>query len=148
MVNSIGIHIKVKDFKKSVAFYKALGFKKVFEYGPNKAVKEDYNGMVFDSGFGKIEIADGHRAVKASVFKQTVNNSKISLMVNVSSLEKLINKAKAAHISLSVNPRHYYWGTLEVVIKDPDGVVLVFVAPYSEKEARKVKASESFAQKL
>jgi len=30
--------------------------------------------------------------------------------------------------------RHYYWGTIEAAFRDPDGFVLVFIAPYSEEE--------------
>ena len=142
-----GVHIKAKDFHKSVKFYQNLGLKKVFEYGPDKQIKEDYNGMVFDTGFGKIEIADGHPAVKPNVFKQTVASSKISFMINVDSLSKVLIKAKKAGIQLAVDPRHYYWGTLETVIKDPDGVVIVLVAPYSEQEAKKINADEYFAVK-
>ena len=146
-IDGIGVHIKVRQFEKSVEFYNALGFKKVFEYGPNKEVKEDYNGVVFDSGSGKLEIAQGHRAIKTSVFKESVKSSKISLMINVSDVSLVIGKAKKAGIKLAVNPRHYYWGSLEVVIKDPDGVILVFISPYSEELAKKIKADENFAIK-
>lgn len=147
MINNIGIHIKVKDFKRSTTFYYALGFEKIFEYGPNKKVEEDYNGAVFDSGSGKIEIAEGHRAVKYSVFKESVKSSKMSLMISVSDISDIIFKAKKAKIRLAVGPRHYYWGTLEVVLKDPDGAVLVFISPYSEKLAKKIGADETFAVK-
>lgn len=145
MINGIGTHIKVKDFQKSLNFYKSLGFEKVFEYGPDKEVKEDYNGTVFEHGGCKLEIADGHRAVKPQVFSETINSSKISLMINVDSVFEIVEKCTQNNIPLAVEPRHYYWGTIEVVVKDPDGVVLVFVAPYSEQEANKVKANESFS---
>lgn len=147
MIKSIGVHIKASDFKKSSAFYKNLGFQKIFEYGPNKKVKEDYNGAVYEYGGGKLELADGHRAVKPSVFKEKVTSSKISLMINVESITDIIGRCKTHGISLAVGPRHYYWGTLELVVKDPDGVVLVFISPYSEAEARKIHADETFAQK-
>lgn len=145
-INNIGIHIKVKDFKKSKLFYDRLGFKKIFEYGPNKKVKEDYNGVVYQHGGGKLELADGHRAVKPKVFKESVASSKISLMINVESVASIINSCKSRDIPIAVGPRHYYWGTLEVVVKDPDGVVLVFISPYSGKEAKKVSADETFAK--
>ena len=47
---NLGIHIKVKSFSKSLAFYKALGFKQVFAYGPRQKAHEDYNGVVFEHG--------------------------------------------------------------------------------------------------
>lgn len=45
-----------------------------------------------------------------------------------------------------MGPRHYYWGKLEVVIKDPDGTVLVFTQPYSEEAARVLKADETWGK--
>lgn len=66
-------------------------------------------------------------------------------MIWVDSISELINQCTKASIPLAVDPRHYYWGTLEVVVKDPDGLVLVFIAPYSENEAKKVNADETWA---
>ena len=76
MINTIGVHIKAKDFAKSRAFYEGFGFPVVFEYGPNKEVKEDYSGVTFAVGAAKLEIADGHRAVKPETFKEVVTSMK------------------------------------------------------------------------
>ncbi len=145
MINSIGIHVKVKDFGLSYRFYKDLGFEKVFEYGPRKKVKEEYSGVVFEHNGTRLEIADGHRAVKHKVFEERISSPKVSLMIQVVSLSKLISRLNRKGIPVAVGPRHYYWGTLELVIEDPDGLILVFIAPYSQNEARKIKADESFA---
>ena len=154
-IQTVGTHLKVADFARSKAFYEALGFTKVFEYGPGQAFQKDekgnlasapesYHGMTFSHGGCKLEIADGHRAVKPGVFKKKVKSSKISLMIAVDSIANVIETCNKAHIPLAVGPRHYYWGTLEVVIKDPDGVVLVFITPYSIEEANKVHADETW----
>jgi len=143
MIKGVGIHIKVKNFKKSLAFYEALGFKKVFEYGPDKAVKESYFGTTFEVAGTKLEIAAGHRAVKPEVFSSRMANSKVSLMIPVDSLKKIIEVCKKNNFFISVPVRHYYWGTLEMVIKDPDGVVLVFIEPYTEKMAKVLNADET-----
>jgi catechol 2,3-dioxygenase-like lactoylglutathione lyase family enzyme len=142
--NAIGVHIKTKDFDASKRFYEALGFEQVFAYGPDQEVKEDYQGMVFQVGQTKLEIADGHRAVKPEVFKRPMPDSKVSLMINVSSLVPVIEICQEKGVPIAVGPRHYYWGTLELVIKDPDGVVLVFIAPYSKREALKIGADEKW----
>lgn len=147
MINQIGVHIKVKNFTKSKQFYENLGFKKVFEYGPNKKVKENYNGIVFEHGGCKLEIADGHIAVKPDVFKHKIKDSKISLMVYVDSVYKIMQRCKKHNIELAVEPRHYYWGTIEIVVKDPDGTVLVFICEYSKKEAKNTNVNESSAAK-
>lgn len=67
-------------------------------------------------------------------------------MIYTNSIEKIIKKAKKTNICILVPPRHYYWGTLEVVIKDPDGLILVFIAPYSKIEAEKLKADQIYAK--
>ena len=144
MIKTIGIHIKVKDFNKSLLFYETLGFQKVFEYGPNKDVREAYSGTVFAVGDCKLEIANGHRAVKKEVFDRDMVDSKISLMINVDSLQNIIARAATIGVSPAVSVRHYYWNTLEVVFKDPDGVVLVFIEPYSKESAEILKADETF----
>lgn len=148
MINSFGIHVKVKNHKKSKKFYEALGFEKVFEYGPNKKAKEDYSGTIFEHGKCKLEIADGHRAVKNSVFNEQITSPKISLMIYVDSIEKVIKNCTDNGIKITVKPRHYYWNTLEVVIKGPDGTVLVFIQPYSKEDAAKLSVDETFAKPL
>lgn len=144
-MSGFGVHIKVKNFKKSHDFYKALGFKKTFEYGPTLAVKEQYQGAVFAWRNATIEIADGHRAVKPEIFQETILSSKVSLMIHVESISQFLKRCKKNDIKLSVGPRHFYWGTIEVVVKDPDGLVLVFIAPYSTHEARSVKADKIYS---
>lgn len=138
MINGVGIHIKVKNFKLSEKFYNNLGFKKVFEYGPNKKVKEKYSGIVYAHNNCKLEIADDHVAVKSQVFQEQVSSSKISLMIYVDSLKYIIDKCKKHNISIAVPPKHFYWGTLELVLKDPDGVVLVFITKYTKYKAKQL----------
>jgi catechol 2,3-dioxygenase-like lactoylglutathione lyase family enzyme len=145
MINTIGVHIKVKDFKKSLKFYKDLGFKEVFGYGPGRDVAEDYSGVVFDVGGTNLEIADGHRAVKLKTFKEMVKSSKISLMIGMERLSELLEVCRKANIDVVVGPRHYYWGKLELAIRDPDGVILVFWANYDVEESKKIEADESWA---
>ena len=147
-ITGFGTHIKVSDIKKSREFYESLGFKAVFGYGDEEwkaslpkdipSASEKYRGIVFAIGDNaKLEIADGHVGVKhQDVFKKTIENEKISAMVNVKSLLPLFSNE---HIRLSFPVRHYYWGTLEAAFRDPDGFVLVFIAPYSEKEEEQIK---------
>lgn len=155
MIKSIGVHIKVADFAKSKAFYEVLGFKKIFEYGPDKTFEKDaagnlisatesYSGITFGYNGALLEIADGHRAVKPDVFKEPITSSKISLMIGLENMSAFLDTCKKAGIPLTVGPRHYYWGKLETVVKDPDGLILVFTVPYSKEEAKKINADETF----
>lgn len=144
-ISSINIQIKVKDFKRSLAFYEALGFKKISSFGPDQEVKERYNGADFQAGTTILEIADGHRGVKPEVFQETVMSSKISLFIGVDSISDMLAVCKKAGIEPIVGVRHYHWGKLEFVVRDPDGVIIVFFAPYTEVEAKRVNADESYS---
>lgn len=144
MFKSIGVHIKASNFTKSRDFYQGLGFTLVFEYGPDKEVKEDYSGATFALGEAKIEVADGHRAVKPEIFNEKVTSPKISLMIEVDSIGEIMERANKMGLRPTTPVRHYYWGKLEVVYKDPDGVVVVFTEPYSQAKAKEYGADEKF----
>ncbi len=146
-ITGFGTHIKVSNIKKSREFYESLGFKPVFGYGDEEwrtslpkevaSASEKYRGIVFAIGDNaKLEIAEGHVGVKhQDVFKKTIENEKISAMVNVKSLLPLFSNEQ---IKLNLPIRHYYWGTLEAALRDPDGFVLVFITPYSEEEFNQI----------
>lgn len=143
MIKSIGTHIKTKDYKASRAFYEGFGFPVIFEYGPDKEVKEEYSGVTFAVGGAKLEIADGHRAVKPETFKESIESSKVSLMIEVESLAEIIGRAEKMGLSPTTPVRHYYWGKLEVVYRDPDGVIVVFTQPYNFEDAKNLGADEA-----
>ncbi len=142
-VNGLGIHIKVKNLDVSRKFYESLGFKPVFAYGSEEFRKslpeglanapEKYRGMTFKiSDSANLEIAEGHIAIKdKSVFGIKVHTPKISAMVQVASLAPLFDNP---NVTITFPVRQYYWGTIEAAFRDPDGFVLVFIAPFSEKE--------------
>lgn len=137
MIHQFGIHLKVRDINRSFSFYKLFGFKEIFGLG-NKTflseldpkipkVKENYNGVIFEIGNALFEIADGHVAVRPEVFKEKIPSSKISTMIYVDSVADVVKICKENKIKVLVPIKEYYWGTREVVIKDPDGFVLVFI---------------------
>lgn len=133
---NIGVHIKCKDFDKSYRFYKTLEFNEIFAYGPETflktldskipTAKENYRGITFGINGAMLEIADGHIAVNPEVFKESINSPKISLFFDIKSIKDLMNICKKAEITIYGKPVTYPWGKTEIVIKDPDGVVLVF----------------------
>jgi uncharacterized glyoxalase superfamily protein PhnB len=139
MLNKFGVHIKVKDINKSYKFYKAFELKPVFTYGSDKwleIVKKDfptvgsapekYNGVTFELGNSLLEIADGHIAVKKETFLETITSSKVSAMIDVDSVDEVVNICNKNDFEIAVDPKDYPWGTREVVIRDPDGFILVF----------------------
>ena len=143
----IGVHISTKDMAASRKFYETIGFTPVFGYGPEEYLKtlpvgcptapEKFRGISYKlADGGDLEITDGHPAIKPEVFKETVNSGKISAMIRVESVVPLIEEYKD-RIKFPV--RHYYWNSIEVALRDPDGFVLVFIAPFSDKELADVK---------
>lgn len=141
LIKKIGVHIKASNFAASKAFYLALGFQPIFEYGPeleftDNTAPEKYHGITFANGDGTalFEVADGHIAVKPEVFKEGIPSSKVSLMVHVDSIQEIVHRARVANIPLVKEPVCYHWGTTEIVISDPDGFILVFIAPTSEAD--------------
>jgi catechol 2,3-dioxygenase-like lactoylglutathione lyase family enzyme len=148
----LGVHLKVADLDKSRRFYESLGFKPVFAYGDDAfratlpqglpSAPERYRGMTFKIGEdAELEIAEGHIAVKdGRVFQELITSPKISAMVHVKSLVDLFQNPL---VTITFPVRHYYWGTIEAAFRDPDGFVLVFIAPYSEEEFKRVS---QFAQ--
>lgn len=146
-INGFGTHIKVADIEKSRKFYEALGFKPVFAYGSDAfraslpeglpSAPEKYRGMTFNIGdSGILEIAEDHIAIRdKSVSKDVIKSPKVSGMVRVKSVAPLFTNSL---VSIKFPVRHYYWGTIEVALRDPDGYVLIFIAPYSDEEYKQV----------
>jgi len=142
MITKFGIHLKVQNINKSFKFYNSFGLKPCFAYGRKKfiskfknkipTVSENYNGIVFDISGSLLEIADGHIAVKQGIFKENIKSSKISAMIYVSSIRWVLNICNKNKYKISVLPKTYPWGTKEMVIKDPDGFVLVFIEKLSK----------------
>lgn len=147
MIKSMGTVIKTKDYAKSRKFYETLGFEVIFEIGPGKKIESGSDQVVIfgsESG-GKFELTDAHPAIKPGVFQEDVRSSKISMMFEVDSLAEIIKRAESIGVKPAVPVRHYYYGTLEVVYKDPDGMVLVFIEPYTTEAAERYRADESFS---
>src|SRR5688572_6638187 len=146
-LKGLGIHLKVADISKSREFYESLGFKPVFGYGDDEYRKtlpegcpsapERYHGVTYKIAEGvNLEVADGHIAVtKPEVFTEKITSPKVSAMVNVESLVPLFENS---NVKVTFPVRHYYWGTIEAALRDPDGFVLVFIAPHSEEELAKL----------
>ena len=144
LITGMGVHIKVRSIAESRRFYEDfLELTPVFAYGDNAFLEtipsgvptspERYSGVTYEiSGGAKIEIADGHIAVKDhEVFENRIESPKVSAMLNVASLVPLLKKGV-----LGDKPKvtHYYWGTLETVARDPDGWVTVLISPYGDDE--------------
>lgn len=135
-VMSFGIHLKCSNLRESIKFYSTFNLKPIFAYGSKKhltqfksipTAPEKYDGVVFKIGESTLELANGHIAVKPETFKCPISNSKVSAMINVDSIDEVLRIAYENNIEIAVQPRIFPWGTKEVVIKDPDGFILVFI---------------------
>lgn len=149
-ITGLGLHIKVKDIQASRALYESLGFTPVFAYGdadflatipsgtPN--APEHYRGVAYKAfadeaktiTIAELEIAEDHIALKNKQdAKETIASAKISAMLRVKSLVPLFSNT---NVNLVFPVRHYYWGTIEAAFRDPDGFVVVCIAPFSQEE--------------
>lgn len=154
--DGLGIHLKVRDIQVSREFYeRTLGLVPVFGYGDREfrltlpesiasvtddglpGAPEQYSGVTYElTPQSPLEIADGHVAVPdADVFDRPVESAKVSAMVRVDSVAGLLARGLNPKFPI----RSYYWGTIELAIKDPDGLVLIFIAPFSEAELAAVR---------
>lgn len=148
LITEFGIHLKVADIQKSREFYESLGFQPVFAYGDDEflttlpsgvpSAPERYRGVTYKIGSNaQLEIAEGHIAVsRKEVFSERISSPKVSAMVRVESLVPLFNNSL---VKVTFPVRKYYWGTVEAAFRDPDGFVMVFIAPYSEEEIAQVR---------
>ena len=138
----LGFHIKVADMGRSLRFYTALGLKPVFAYGDDEfrsslpagtpSAPERYRGVTLRAGETDFEIAEGHIAVPSrSVYEATIESPKVSAMLRVESLVPVLSLPS---VEIKFPVRHYYWGTIEAAFRDPDGFVVIAIAPFSEGE--------------
>lgn len=142
----VGVHLKVKDIQRSRKFYEDLGFTPVFGYGDEAyratlpvgcaSAPEKYSGVTYKLADGaEFEIADGHIAARPDVFGESITSGKVTAMVRVDSIVPVLE----THSELIKFPvRKYYWGSIEVALRDPDGFVLVFIAPATDEEYERV----------
>ncbi|MBI2356670.1 VOC family protein [Candidatus Dojkabacteria bacterium] len=141
-ITKFGIHIKSKDLQSSYDFYKAFNLKAIFAYGNEEwtekvkgdfpeigTAPEKYQGCTFEIGNSLLEVADGHIAVKPEVFKEEIPSSKVSAMIDTDSIDEIVQICAKNNFEIASEPKEYYWGTREVVVKDPDGFILVFREP-------------------
>ncbi len=129
-----GIHIKTKDFDKSLHFYLNFGFKPVFVYGPSSFTinfdtpnaAEKYRGITFDINGAMLELGEDHIAIKRQVFEETISSSKVSAMIDVNTLSSVRKICEEHNFEIAKSEVEYPWGTRELVVRDPDGFILVF----------------------
>ena len=135
VITALGINLKVADLVRSQAFYEAIGFQQLGAFE---------GGVIYGvGGVTLLELNASHPAVAAEVFPSRITTAKTSLMVHVPSLLPVLAAAERAHIPLAVPPRRFPWKTIEVVVRDPDGFVVVFIAPETPEESRAVQARTS-----
>ncbi len=133
--NKFGIHIKTKDFDSSLNFYLKFGFQPIFAYGNDEYLKqfndigtapEKYRGVTFEIGNALLELGEDHIAIKKEVFKEEVKSSKVSAMLDVDSLKEIRKICEENNFEIAKSEVTYSWGTKELVVRDPDGFILVF----------------------
>ncbi|MDQ1290184.1 MAG: hypothetical protein QG622_3750 [Actinomycetota bacterium] len=141
-LTSFGIHLKVADITRSRYFYELLGLVPHFGFGDEDFrtalppgcgfSPEVYRGVIYKIGdSAELEIAEGHVSVKPEVFSERVSSPKCSAMLRVDSIVPVLATGGVEPIA---PVRRYYWGSIELVLRDPDGFVVVVISPDSPGE--------------
>ena len=150
-ITGLGINIKVRDIETSRRFYESLGFVPVFAYGdeqflatlpvgtptaPSKKPKGIHYALYGDPQqqhvVAELELVADHIALKNSdSFSEVITSPKLSAMVHVKTLLPIITNE---NVRIVFPIRKYYWGSIELATRDPDGFVLVFIAPFTPEE--------------
>lgn len=148
----LGIHLKVDDIAASRAFYEdVLGLAPTRAAGSDVFRKslppslpsgaddglpgspDSWNSVTYEpSPSAPLEIGDGHPAVeRPDVYREPVRGPKVSAMLHAESLLPLV---RDRDVRPSYPVRVYPWGTVELVLKDPDDFVIVVIARATEPE--------------
>jgi hypothetical protein len=164
-VAPLGISIKVKDALASHRFYSAFGsaFKivPVRAYGdaefasafarlcpgvdcrPRNTAGIIYNIIGRGGQRARLEVSEGHPDVPREVHEASMDSAKVSLRLEVDSLADVIKTpayqeaAKRAATDRGGFVKSYNWGTIEAPVRDPDGVVIVFVVRWDPRDPQK-----------
>lgn len=152
----VGVHLKVHDITASRHFYEqVLGMVPARASGSPEfrstlpvglAPQDDglpgspdrWNSISYKPCPNtEIELADSHPAVpERSVFESEIQTPKISAMLHVESLLPLI---RDRGVRPTYPLRAYPWGSVEAVLKDPDGFVVVLIAASTDPELQALR---------
>ncbi len=116
------------DYARSVAFYRDIvGLHPMREFGSG-----DVSGIVFFLGGGYLEITEG--AVEPPT-------QATELWLQVRDVEQAHQRLRQAEVSIIEAPAKKPWGLIEMRIKDPDGLTLIFVEVPADHPLRQDKRS-------
>ncbi len=123
MLKSVsGLGLYVSDIKKTVAFYKKLGF--------NKVSKDEGSTKIYLNWFWVqfTENATSKNLGKEFQKEAFAKNRGAGLYINVSvsEIDAYYSSLLKKRLKPSSKPRNWPWGNREFVIRDPDGYKIVF----------------------
>lgn len=140
---STSVFLNVKDFDRSLKFYKSLGFKVVGSM-KDDAGKLTYADLVMDGaelGLGAIASNDDKGFQD---WVSTPLGAGVMIYFTVSGVDKLFARAKKAGATVEVEPMDRPYGRI-AMINDPDGYVLSLHQDAPKRAAKKAakKAARS-----
>lgn len=170
-VAPLGINVQVKDALSSHRFYSGFGsafklvpvraygdaeFAKAFaefcpdvDCRPRKDAGIIYNIISRRGQRARLEVTQGHPEVPADVHETDMVTAKVSLRLEVESLAEIIRTpayqqaAKRAVTNRGGFVKSYNWGTIEAPVRDPDGVVIIFVVHWDPRKEEEIKQALS-----
>lgn len=123
MLKSVsGLGFYVQDTKKTIAFYKKLGFTKITREQDSIKIYLNWFWMQFNESATSKKL--GKEFQKEAFAK--VKGAGLYINIAVSEIDKLYASLVRKGLKPSSKPRDWAWGNREFVIRDPDGYKIVF----------------------
>ncbi len=116
------------DYARSVGFYRdTVGLHPMREFGSG-----DASGIVFFLGGGYLELTESAAEPPTQATE---------LWLQVRDVEQAHQRLRQAEVSIAETPSKKPWGLIEMRVKDPDGLTLIFVEVPSDHPLRKDRRS-------
>ncbi len=131
--NELIPELTVTDLKKSLDFYRALGFTVEYERTEDRFAFLSFQGS-------QIMVQEGGNTWKTGRLSRPFGRG-VNFYISVPSLEPLLRALKARRHPLSGPEDHWYrkgnvmLGDREILVQDPDGYLLRFSQDLGEKPA-------------
>ena len=122
------LFVAPSDFDRAVAFYRdALGWRPVASWGGGNEPR----GTVLDGGGIEIVLAEQH-ATDDHSWSHGINGQRPTIHLVVDDLDDRF-AALASTAQVIVAPEETHWGTRWFVVKDPDGNLIAYEQPISDR---------------
>jgi predicted enzyme related to lactoylglutathione lyase len=99
------LYIQTQDFDDSIAFWQALGYKKITEWN-----KYPTRGCRLEAGETFVVLAEN-----------TLNKPMINIHFRISDAERFLKEVSHSNVKIRIPDEKSHWGSRWMCVSDPDG---------------------------